>query len=192
MSRNTKNDPSSQRNPLNKIASIFLAGLLVIIPISCDITTPENKVVVTEKYLLNDNLLTFHQNTLSPFGTTNIDKAVIAVIVEDANEGNKIAYDIIETRSVSLTGYSSTIDQTNSEPFITASGEWVRDGIVATNSLPFGTKIRIPQLFGDKIFTVQDRMNSKYTDRIDIWFPSRQQAKNFGLKYATVEILEER
>ena len=192
MSRNTKNDPSSQGNPLNRIVSIFLAGLLVIIPISCDITTPENKIVVTEEYLLNDNLLTFHRNTLSPFRATNIDKAVMAVIVEDTNEGSKIVYDIVETRNVSLTGYSSTTDQTNSEPFITASGEWVRDGIVATNSLPFGTKIRVPQLFGDKIFTVQDRMNSRYTDRVDIWFPSRQQARNFGLKYATIEILEER
>ncbi|MDD4062654.1 MAG: 3D domain-containing protein [Candidatus Pacebacteria bacterium] len=192
MSRNTKNDPYSQRNPLNKLASIFLAGILITIPLSCDITTPENDNIVTEEKLLSDDFLTFHQNTLSPFRSANIDKAVMAVIVESDVTGSKIVYDIADTKNVSITGYSSTIDQTNSEPFITASGEWVRDGIVAANFLPFGSKIRIPQLFGDKIFTVQDRMNSRYTDRVDIWFSSRQQARNFGLKYATIEILEER
>lgn len=192
MSRDTKNDPSSQRNPLNTIAEIFLAGILMTIPLSCDVVISDNENVVTEEKLLSEDFLIFHQNTLSPFRSPSIDEAVMAVIVEDNNDGNKIIYDIVDTKNVSITGYSSTIDQTNSEPFLTASGEWVRDGVIAANFLSFGSRVRIPQLFGDKIFTVQDRMNPRYTDRIDIWFPSRQQAQNFGFKYATIEILEER
>ena len=96
-----------------------------------------------------------------------------------------------------LTGYSSTVDQTNSQPFITASGYRVADGIVAANFLEFGTKIRIPEYFGDKVFTVRDRMNSRYNSPkdgsyhgyIDIWFSTRSEAKSFGRVKAEVEIL---
>jgi len=83
---------------------------------------------------------------------------------------------------VCITGYSSSYDETDEDPWITASGELVRDGIVAANFLSFGTKIKIPTLFGDKIFVVKDRMNHRYNNQnfIDIWFPSKDEAINFG------------
>lgn len=92
---------------------------------------------------------------------------------------------------VVLTGYSSTVAQTDSTPFITANGTYVHDGIVANNGLPFGTEIRIPEIYGNKVFSVEDRMHwSKGSYHVDIWFPSYEQAKNFGVKYAYVEVLE--
>lgn len=92
---------------------------------------------------------------------------------------------------VLLTAYSSTAAQTDSTPFITANGTYVYDGIVANNGLPFGTELRIPELFGDKIFSVQDRMHwRKGSYQFDIWFPTYEQAKNFGVKYAYVEVLK--
>jgi len=92
---------------------------------------------------------------------------------------------------VLLTAYSSTAAQTDSTPFITANGTYVYDGIVANNGLPFGTEIRIPELFGDKIFSVEDRMHwRKSHHQFDIWFPTYEQAKNFGVKYAYVEVLK--
>jgi len=92
---------------------------------------------------------------------------------------------------VVLTAYSSTVEQTDSTPFITANGTYVRDGIVANNGLPFGTEIRIPELFGEKVFSVQDRMHwRKGGYHFDIWFPTYEQARNFGVKYAYVEVLE--
>ena len=90
---------------------------------------------------------------------------------------------------VPVTAYSSTPDQTDSTPFITASGTDVRDGIVACNFLRFGTKVRFPQLYGDKIFIVEDRMAVRNSHKMDIWFTSRGQAKQFGIKIAKVEIL---
>lgn len=89
---------------------------------------------------------------------------------------------------VVLTAYSSTSDQTDASPFITANGSHVADGIVAANFLPFGTKLKIPQLFGDKIFSVEDRMNPRYYYKIDVWMPTREAAKKFGVKYAEVEV----
>ena len=90
-----------------------------------------------------------------------------------------------------ITGYSSTVWETDDDPFITASGKLVKKGIVANNYLPFGTKIRIPDLFGEEIFVVEDRMNiTKGNYYLDIWFPSYQEALNFGVKIAEVEILQ--
>src|SRR3989344_4724075 len=89
---------------------------------------------------------------------------------------------------ISMTAYSSTPGQTDSTPFITANGSQVRDGIVAANFLPFGTKVRIPEVFGDKVFSVEDRMNARYYYKIDVWMPTYEEAKNFGLKYVEVEI----
>jgi len=93
------------------------------------------------------------------------------------------------TRAV-LTAYSSTPDQTDDTPFITASGTRTRDGVVASNLLAFGTKIQIPEIFGDKIFTVEDRMAKKHDGKIDIWFSERRLAKKFGKQEADVIILE--
>lgn len=90
-----------------------------------------------------------------------------------------------------ITAYSSTLWETDEDPFITASGTEVQDGVVANNLLPFGTKIRIPEIYGDRIFVVEDRMHwSKSDYHLDIWFPEYEQAKSFGAKTTYVEILE--
>ena len=98
---------------------------------------------------------------------------------------------VVKTIKMVATAYSSTPQQTDNDPFITAAGTYVRDGTIANNLLPFGTKIRIPELYGDKVFIVEDRMSSKKGYyHIDIWFPSYWEAKDFGAKITYVEILE--
>jgi len=125
-----------------------------------------------------------------------ISRAHLLGIKNDAEACSKIGdLNLSQVRirriRVVLTGYSSTVAQTDSTPFITANGTYVRDGIVANNGLPFGTELRIPELFGDKLFSVQDRMHArKGSYHFDIWFPTYEQAKNFGVKYAYVEVLE--
>ena len=88
-----------------------------------------------------------------------------------------------------MTAYSSTPDQTDATPFITANGTTVHDGIIAANWLKFGTRVRIPDMFGDKVFIVADRMNPRFDDRADIWMADRTQAMNFGLRRLTIEVL---
>lgn len=115
----------------------------------------------------------------------------------DSAKEEKPQIKIIKTHIVRATGYSSTPDQTDDTPFITASGTNVRDGIIAANfhlggrRVPFGTLIRIPEVYGEKIFIVEDRMNARYTNNIDIWFPERTLAKEFGSKRVTIEIIDE-
>ncbi|MBI4217393.1 MAG: 3D domain-containing protein [Parcubacteria group bacterium] len=91
---------------------------------------------------------------------------------------------------VITTAYSSTPDQTDDTPFITASGTQVRDGLVAANFLPLGTQIRIPEFYGDKVFTVEDRMHFRKGYQVDIWFPNKTEALDFGAKITTIEVLE--
>jgi 3D (Asp-Asp-Asp) domain-containing protein len=92
-------------------------------------------------------------------------------------------------RSV-ITAYTSSVDQCDDDPFIAAWGERVYDGMIAANWLPHGTKVRIPALFGDKVFTVADRMNPRYGyGRIDIWMSGpRADAVKFGVQRADLEI----
>lgn len=89
-----------------------------------------------------------------------------------------------------ITAYTSTPDQTDSTPDIAASGKHVYDGMIAANWLPFGTKVKIPALYGDKIFTVDDRMNKRYGyGRMDVWLDvSRAEAMKFGVKRVEIEV----
>lgn len=101
---------------------------------------------------------------------------------------------VLRTHTVVATAYSSTPDQTDSTPCLTANGYDVCDAgeedVIAANFLRFGTKVRIPELYGDKVFTVQDRMNPKYNARIDLWKTSRNRAISFGKRLVKIEVIE--
>lgn len=115
-------------------------------------------------------------------------KPVLAAELSIATETAQM----IETAQIiisaaTLFAYSSTPDQTNGDPFITASGQTVRWGIVANNCLPFGTAVTFPDAFGDQVFYVQDRMAARYgCDSFDVWFPSRTEALQFGRQTSAV------
>jgi len=96
-----------------------------------------------------------------------------------------------ETKTVWVTAYASTPEETDSTPFVTASMTHVHDGVLAANFLPFGTKVLIPQIFGNKVFTVEDRMKSTKTDFVDVWMPTKQDAINFGISHAEIVVLHE-
>jgi len=118
-------------------------------------------------------------------GFANVTNA--SYVAKASNESQKAD----KTIKVVITAYSSTPDQTDDTPFITASGKYVRAGIIANNMLPFGTKIKIPKLYGDQIFVVEDRMNRRKSDyHIDIWMPTKTSALNFGVKTAEIVVLE--
>lgn len=98
---------------------------------------------------------------------------------------------VVKKIKVVITAYSSSPEETDESPLITASGTLVKEGIVANNLLPFGTEIRIPEIYEDEIFVVEDRMNwRKGYYHVDVWFPSKSEALNFGAKRTYIEVLE--
>ena len=122
-----------------------------------------------------------------------------------ANSSEKTAVEVVETAEPSpktpdrvvtadLSAYTSTPGQTDDSPFIAATGKRVHDGMIAVNGLPFGTIIKIPEIFGDKEFVVEDRMNKRYKCynekcSMDIWMDTtRAEALKFGRRRVTAEI----
>ncbi|MBI4812325.1 3D domain-containing protein [Candidatus Falkowbacteria bacterium] len=93
-----------------------------------------------------------------------------------------------------ITAYNSEVGQTDGSPCITANGfnvcEYGVEDTIAANFLPFGAKVKMPNLFGDKVFVVRDRMNSRYSSRLDVWMINKTDAKKFGVKLAKIEVLE--
>lgn len=94
--------------------------------------------------------------------------------------------------AVTLTAYNAVPEQTDSDPFETASGAYSNPEVVAARSadfadeLPFGTIIEIDgthasngscgyapvaSLIGYRV--IEDTMNPRYTDRIDILFDTK-------------------
>lgn len=100
----------------------------------------------------------------------------------------------VNSRFATLTAYNSEAAQCDGDPCTTASGFNVcKHGIedtVAANFLPLGTKIKIPELFGDRVFTVRDRTARKYGDRVDVWMIEKQDALQFGKKNAHIVVLD--
>ncbi|MDP3964523.1 MAG: 3D domain-containing protein [bacterium] len=91
---------------------------------------------------------------------------------------------------LTVTAYSSSPDETQGDPFITASGKRTSKGTVAYNHLPFGTKVRMPDVFGEQIFRVEDRLpTGAGLHHVDMWMPSKQEAKQWGVRVVRMEIL---
>ena len=89
---------------------------------------------------------------------------------------------------ITATSYTSRAQETDDSPYIAAWGDHVFWGMVASNAFPKGTKIQIPDYFGDKMFSVLDRMNSRYYHRVDIWMDNLSEAKVWGSKYIKIRV----
>ena len=99
-------------------------------------------------------------------------------------------FSLLPPLEVIVTGYSSTADQTDSTPFLTATMTSVRPGVIAlSRDLIQRYNPEAPFRYGDRVivegigvFVVEDTMNKRYERRADIWFPTRDEAKQWGKK----------
>lgn len=86
------------------------------------------------------------------------------------------------------TGYTSSIMETDSTPFTTASNTRTRPGVIAlSRDLLRRYDPNAPFSFGDIVHLtgvgdciVEDSMHPRWQRRADIWFPSRRTAREFG------------
>lgn len=92
-----------------------------------------------------------------------------------------------KTIKILATGYSSTVDQCDGDPFTTASGTHVHKGTLACPpEYPFGTKVEIDFL---GTFVCEDRGGAIKGNHFDIWFETRAQALNWGKRLVSAEII---
>lgn len=130
---------------------------------------------------------------------------------EDAGDARRIMFPVaserlpIRTLQVFATAYSSDPYQTDATPCIPALGSFdlcenffrtKTEDTIAANFLPLGAKVRFPNMYGDKIFVVRDRMNSRYNYdrigyyRIDFYKAAMDDQGNLDQKAAKQEAIE--
>ena len=86
------------------------------------------------------------------------------------------------------TGYSSN-DTSQGTTGITATGKVAAEGIIAVDPkiIPFGTTVEIKDI---GVFIADDRGGKIKGNRIDIFFDSKEEAKDFGKKGVWLRFLE--
>jgi 3D (Asp-Asp-Asp) domain-containing protein len=112
---------------------------------------------------------------------------------------------------VLMTAYNSEVWQTCGaactspyDPFITATGVWVRPGIVAVSRdllagpVPYGSKVQVLKVDASQPgcsgwlpgmpLDVQDTMHARKTNQLDLWLESKQDALLWGRCRATVQV----
>jgi 3D (Asp-Asp-Asp) domain-containing protein len=170
----SKNNKNRQKKLFQTVNFMILLSLAVNfsfpqMTIAQDIEVNTNKITII-------NAFSTDKPDLRTFGDIRKEKIINKTVIK-------------YTRYILVTAYSSTVDQCDSTPFITANGTRVHDGIIAANSLRFGTKVRFPEYSKDKIYTVEDRMHARFNKRADIWMETRQQAQQFGAQWLKMEVL---
>ncbi|ACS81260.1 3D domain-containing protein [Maridesulfovibrio salexigens] len=97
------------------------------------------------------------------------------------------------TMKVASTAYTSHVSQTSSTPFIGAWGDDLKPGMkaiaVSRDLIPKGlgrnTKVKIEGLSGE--YVVKDKMNKRWTDKIDIYMGlDTKAAKEWGKREVTI------
>ncbi len=153
----------------------------------------DEEVMISNETIVKETTIDIEAAKLIKIDATSTD-IVSAKKVEVATTTEKVEPKIVRTSTHTMTAYNSDVAQTDDSPCITANGFNVcKHGIedtIAANFLPMGTKVKIPDLFGDRIFVVRDRMNARYPDRVDIWMKDRTSALKFGVKVAKIQVLE--
>lgn len=103
------------------------------------------------------------------------------------DRGDRYIQPEVETIYAEVTAYSSSEDETDSEPLVMASGDIVYDGAVACPArYEMGTRIIIQ----GKTYTCLDRMHKRYRDGnyFDIWVTSKEEAFEFGRQQLIIHV----
>jgi len=178
-----------------KLAKKIILSLVIVLFFDFFLyATPVMASGISDNFNLGPNLgvpVSSDTNTIDQLSVV-LEQEIQPVILNNLPENPDL--NVAKSSLRLITAYNSEVGQTDDSPCITANGYDVcQHGVedtVAANFLPFGTKIKIPELFGNKVFVVRDRMNQRYTNRLDIWMVEKQDAKQFGVKLAKIQILE--
>lgn len=171
------------RKTYREIAENIIA-LIVMVSFAGSMFSPQIVNAQTEKTPVTNLLspITYHLSSDKPQMTE--------LPVANARQPRKIIW-------VLATAYTSAIEETDATPCLTSIGhdlcqQYEEQGFgntIAANFLAYGRQTKIPEFFGGKIFIVRDRMNERYGyGRIDIWMPTKEEAKEFGVKWVEMEI----
>jgi len=152
----------------------------------------DQETMISNESMVKDTVMDAEAAKLSEQATTTPVTATTTPVTATTTPAKVLK--VVRTSTHTMTAYNSEAAQTDDSPCITANGfnlcEHGIEDTIAANFLPMGTKVRIPDLFGDRIFIVRDRMNQRHATRVDVWMKNRTAALKFGIKVAKIEVLE--
>ena len=109
---------------------------------------------------------------------------MVQVVEAKTEEVKKV--EILEKAEFSA--YTASVNETDSNPLVMASGKMVYIGAVACpRDIPLGTKIEVKGL---GTYTCEDRMNSRYTNNFDIFMLTKKEALTFGRQSLEYQIIK--
>lgn len=161
----------------NKLYLLCLCGVVfmfgVYIKHFIDIRDLSNRCVV-----LNNRISVLEGSIV------NLDKKI--------NTEVEILNNKIVAKKLTVTAYSATKKECDSDPKITASMSKVKPGTIAVSrdlfeqGWVFGKKVYIEN---HGIYTINDLMNKKHSERIDVFIGHKKKANSFGKKELIVALL---
>ncbi len=174
-----------------RVIAAFTLGSLVVAPFLLYFTEKGHHIETRRAY----RALSFSSASETGFLRSSLQDLLderiqlTTMLLDSGNtvySGDKVYVKVIAT------GYSSSVFETDDTPFITAANTQTREGIIAlsrdllsrhTPGAPFsfGNNVHVSGLGN---FVVEDVMNARWTNRIDVWFPTRAQAIEFGVREA--------
>ena len=107
--------------------------------------------------------------------------------------------------------YTSSPQETDGTPKITATGAQTRLGVIAVSpdllstDLPYGSIVKLDDLgnwkngagagqfnglLGSQLFVVEDTMNPRKRQQIDVWMPDRALALRFGVRRIQLTVVQ--
>jgi len=116
--------------------------------------------------------------------------APTTIPVVGAPELQKMRLPALTTHRVSASAYTARVEECDSTPFITASGDSVREGGVAISrdllrKYPLGTLISIKE-HGGVLYIVFDVMGPTQYNRMDFFFTDLASARSWGRRNITI------
>ena len=103
----------------------------------------------------------------------------------------KAESDIMELNGITITSYNNIAEQTDDTPHIMASNRIVYEGAVAISR---DLKSKYDLKYGDilehnnRFFVIEDLMNERYKNRVDIFSFDKEYSKNIHFKNQNIKI----
>lgn len=166
--------------------------LILAVSVFCSLTFPHQSAAMTTTNSTSDVL--FGQIDEPSPSILIIDNKNIDVLIVGSDIFPAQTDKTPKKHLVSVSAYTSEVAQTDASPCITANGfnlcEHNQEDVIATNMFPFGTKVKIPAIDPDRIFTVEDRMHERYQNNVDVWMKDKGDAIKFGRKTLEIQVYQ--
>jgi 3D (Asp-Asp-Asp) domain-containing protein len=147
---------------------------------------------------------------VAPAKKLELPVATVEIVPPVVEEVGEVSVTGLPVYTLKSTAYNSHESQTDSSPFITATGATTAFGIIAVSQdllevIPYGSLVRLKDLGGynsgrgvgkfqellnaQGLFIVEDTMHPRKVEQIDVWFPHEAEALSWGVRKVELEVV---